>query len=146
MEPITNFVRISSNDKITVHPDKDFFRAWVDFLRPLHELAPKEMEGLAAILKKRYELSKVIIDADLLDKTLMSPRTKLEIRQSVGISQKHFQMIIGKLRRRKVLIHNEFTKEDKLAPNFIPQMSKDGVGLLIYFDFTNEQPTKLDSI
>ncbi len=57
-------------DTITRVPTRlntDFFRLWVDFLRPYHELPNKESELLTCILKFRYNLSKEISNEDLWD-------------------------------------------------------------------------------
>jgi hypothetical protein len=80
MESVTNMIKISSNSHLEMSPDGDFFRVWVEFLKPIHNLTNKEMDVLAAFLKKRYELGKVITDNDVLDNVLMSESTKRQIR------------------------------------------------------------------
>jgi hypothetical protein len=85
MENVTNFFRIESNQKLKMSPDGDFFRAWIDFHRPIHELTPREMDVLAAFLKKRYELGKVISDPKILKNTLMSDPVKKEIWRSITL-------------------------------------------------------------
>ena len=137
MENVTNLIKIKSNPKLKMSPDGDFFRAWVEFLKPIHNLTSREMDVLAVFLKKRYELSKVIIDSDTLDSVLMSERTKGEIRRECGVSAKHFQVIMSKFRKNGVVVNN------KIFLNLIPSINKEGVGLMIYFSFKDEQLIKL---
>jgi predicted transcriptional regulator len=118
-------------------PEGDFFRYWVEFLRPIHELTKREMDVLAEFLKARYELSKVIIDNDTLDRVLMSDETKRNIRNSCGISSKHFQVIMSKFRKNGVV------KNNKIHLNLIPTITDEGVGLLVHFSFKDEQHIKL---
>lgn len=134
---ITNLVEVKSNDRLKMSPDGDFFMAWVEFLKPVHKLTKREMCVLAAFLKKRYELSKAISDNALLDSILMSVETKREIREHCGISRKHIQVIMNKFRKNGVLVNNKFYS------NLIPHITEEGVGLMIYFNFKNEQFVKL---
>lgn len=137
MENITNLIRIKSNQKLKISPDGDFFRVWVEFLKPLHDLTKREMDVLAIFLKERYELGKVITDSDVLDTVLMSEGTKRKIRNECGISAKHFQVIMSKFRKNGVI------KDNKIHLNLIPTVTEEGVGLMVYFSFKNEQLVKL---
>lgn len=137
MESITNMIRISSNSQLKMSPDGDFFRVWVEFLKPVHKLTNKEMEVLATFLKKRYELSKAISDPEVLDSVLMSEETRREIRKECNINPKHFQVIMSKFRKRGVL------KNNRIFLNLIPTITPEGVGLMIYFNFKNAQHIKL---
>ncbi len=49
-----------------------FFIYWLQFTAPIHKLHNKDIKILAAILKKRYELSKVITDDSVIDSYLFS--------------------------------------------------------------------------
>jgi len=139
MESVTNMIKISSNSHLEMSPDGDFFRVWVEFLKPIHNLTNKEMDVLAAFLKKRYELGKVITDNDVLDNVLMSESTKRQIREQCGTTPKHFQVIMCKFRKKGVIIKN------RIYLNLIPTITPDGVGLMVYFNFKNEQHHKLGS-
>lgn len=134
---ITNFINIGSNSKVKMSPDGDFFQAWAEVLRPIHKLAKRETAILAAFLKKRYELSKVIIDPDLLDRTLMSQETKRAIREEYNVSSKYIQVIMSKFRKNGVI------KNNKLYQTLIPKVTDEGVGLMIYFNFKDEPLIKL---
>ena len=60
-----------------------FFRIWIEFLTPLHNLTNREKDVVAAFIKARFELSKSISDPVWLDKVVMSD----EIKSKVKISQ-----------------------------------------------------------
>ena len=137
MENITNLIRIKSTPKLRMSPEGDFFRYWVEFLRPLHDLTKREMDILAEFLKTRYELGKVIIDGDTLDRVLMSEETKRNIRKACGISPKHFQVIMSKFRK------NDVIRDNRIRLNLIPAITEEGVGLLVHFSFKDEQHIKL---
>lgn len=140
MESVTNLIKITSNNQIKMSPEADFFRAWAEFTKPIHKLAKREMDVFAAFLKKRWELDKGISNKKLLDSYLMSVEIKGEIRKECGVTPKHFQMIMGKFRKNGVI-----TKEGRIALNLIPVMSEGGVGLMVWFDFTDGQHIKLDT-
>ena len=137
MENITNLIRIKSNSKLRMSPEGDFFRYWVEFLRPLHELTKREMDILAEFLKVRYNLSKEIINPDRLDRVLMSEETKREIRERCKVKAKHFQVIMSKFRKNGVI------KDGKICLNMIPTVTDEGVGLMVHFSFKDEQLIKL---
>lgn len=137
MESVTNMISINSNSSLNMSPEGDFFRVWVEFLKPIHTLTNKEMDVLAAFLKKRYELGKVITDPELLDSVLMNEDTKKQIRLECHITPKHFQVIMCKFRKKGVV------KNNRIFLNLIPSISDEGVGLMVYFNFKNEQYIRL---
>lgn len=110
-----------------------FFRLWVEFLEPLHHLTEREIDIITAFLRKRYELSKDILDPVKLDKYLMSEDTKAEIRDECGVSPAHFQVIMGKLRKSGIIVNGN------IHPKFIPNIkgTKD-FQLLLYFKIEDE--------
>jgi hypothetical protein len=120
-------------DKVIQIPsslEKNFFRYWLEFLRPVHNLTDREIDIAACFLKKRYELSKKISDSTLLDQILMNEDTKKQIRTECNISLQHFQIIIGKLRKNKIIVNNA------INPRLIPKINEENnsVHLLLYFD------------
>jgi hypothetical protein len=134
MNGVTNLIEIGTNSKLKMSPDGDFFRTWVDFLKPVHKLTDGEMNVLAEYLKYRYELSKSITDPEIVDNILMSGDTRKVIRTRCGIKTKHLNVIINKFRKNGVLLKN-----GKIYPKLIPSHSKEGAGLMIYFNFRNEK-------
>lgn len=99
--------------------DKSFFRYWFMFLEPFHKLTDREIDVITAFVKQRYELSKVIKDNDILDKVTMSGDTKKKVREECNITLPHFQVIMGKLRKNKVII------DGKINPRFIPNINEE---------------------
>lgn len=113
-------------------PIDKFFRVWVEFLTPIHNLTNKEKEVFAALLKHRFELQASITNEDLLDSILMGRDVRAQIRQECNVSSPFFQGILGKFKRNKVIV------EDRINPKFIPKgITKDSKSFkfLIYFDF-----------
>jgi hypothetical protein len=132
--------KLDSVLKIPSSLDGSFFRYWFEFLRPFHNLTSREIDVITSFTKKRYELSKVITDSNVLDKVLMSEDTKRQVRTECNVTLAHFQVIMSKLRKNKVIIDN------KINPKFVPRITNDKCfGLLILFDFSNEQHIKLDN-
>lgn len=99
--------------------DKSFFRLWFKFLEPFHKLTDREIDVITSFVKQRYELSKVIKDNEILDKVTMSEDTKKKVREECNITLPHFQVIMGKLRKNKVII------DGKINPRFIPNISEE---------------------
>lgn len=121
---INNVIRIptSLNSK--------FFRYWFEFLQPFHKLTEREIDVITSLVKQRYELSKVIKDDEILDRVTMSEDTKRKVREECNMTLPHFQVIMGKLRKSKVIMDN------KINPRFIPNIREDSgtFQLLLLFE------------
>lgn len=119
-----NIVRVPCNNLTA------FFKYWFLFLKPFHNLTDREIDIATAFVKHRYDLSKVIKDKDILDKVVMSEDTKKKIMEECEISLPHFQVILGKLRKSKVIVDN------RVNPRFIPNLSENesNFNLLLLFD------------
>ena len=109
---------------------KNFFRYWFMFLEPFHKLTDREIDVITSFVKQRYELSKVIKDNDILDKVTMSEDTKRKVREECNITLPHFQVIMGKLRKNKVIV------DGKINSRFIPNIDEetDTFQLLLLFE------------
>ena len=126
MGKMNNVIRIPTSISTS------FFRFWFEFLRPFHNLTDREMQVASSLLKRRYELSKVIQDEGILDKVVMSEDTKKVVREECNISLPHFQVIMGKLRKNKVIL------DGRINPRFIPNLTE-GQGsfrLLLNFELS----------
>ncbi len=110
------------------------FRYWLEFLVPFHNLTSRETDVATAFLKERYKLSKVILDKDLVDRTLMSEESQRKLKQECGLTNQHFQVIKSKLKNKKFFIG------DKINPRLIPNnMQEKGLfQLLLVFDIEND--------
>lgn len=110
--------------------DLDFFKWWCVFLRPFINLTNREIDIIASFLKQRWELSKIINDATILDTMVMSEATKNKVIEECHITQQHFYVVMSNLRKNKVIIDNN------INPRLIPNIRKDDDGcfqLLILF-------------
>lgn len=134
MERVTNYIQIQSNSKLKMSPDGDFFRAWVESLRFVHNLTKKEMEVLAVCLKERWKISKKYPD-DIVDAILLNNDTRKIICSKCNIKPKHLNVVLSKFRRAGIILTGE-----KFNLNLIPTIDKDGVRLMINFSFKDEQP------
>lgn len=112
-----------------------FFRYWLEFLAPFHKLTAREIDIAASYIKQRYLLSRAIKDEDLLDRVTMSEETKRIIMKECNITSSHLQVVMGKLKKAKILI------DGRINPKFIPKNLSDedkSFQLLLYFDLDAE--------
>ena len=123
MGKMNNVIRIPTSISTS------FFRFWFEFLRPFHNLTDREMQVASSLLKRRYELSKVIQDEVILDKVVMSEDTKKVVREECNISLPHFQVIMGKLRKNKVIL------DGKINPRFIPNLTEERGSFRLLLNF-----------
>ena len=124
--------QVDSIVRIPCKVDGKFFRYWFEFLTPFHNLTEREMDVITSFVKQRYELSKVIKDNEILDKVTMSEDTKKKVREECDVSLPHFQVIMGKLRKNKVII------DGKINPRYIPSVDEENGSfkMMLLFDFS----------
>lgn len=124
--------QVDSIVRIPCKVDGKFFRYWFEFLQPFHNLTEREMDVITSFVKQRYELSKVIKDNEILDKVTMSEDSKKKVREECDISLPHFQVIMGKLRKNKVII------DGKINPRYIPLVDEENGSfkMMLLFDFS----------
>ena len=124
--------QVDSVVRIPCKVDGKFFRYWFEFLQPFHNLTEREMDVITSFVKQRHELSKVIKDNEILDKVTMSEDTKKKVREECDISLPHFQVIMGKLRKNKVII------DGKINPRYIPSVDEENGSfkMMLLFDFS----------
>ena len=124
--------QVDSIVRIPCKVDGKFFNYWFQFLRPFHNLTEREMDVITSFVRQRHELSKVIKDNEILDKVTMSEDTKKKVREECDISLPHFQVIMGKLRKNKVII------DGKINPRYIPSVDEENGSfkMMLLFDFS----------
>ena len=124
--------QVDSIVRIPCKVDGKIFRYWFEFLTPFHNLTEREMDVITSFVKQRYELSKVIKDNEILEKVTMSEDTKKKVREECDISLPHFQVIMGKLRKNKVII------DGKINPRYIPSVDEENGSfkMMLLFDFS----------
>lgn len=109
----------SKGKALTVPCNGNFFRWWLEILKPLHRLTNREEDLAAAFLEKRYELSKSISDDKLLNEVLFSDACKKEVAAKVNITKDYCWTIMCTLKKRG------FIKDGAINPRYIPPY-KDG--------------------
>ena len=114
-----------------IHTDKkSIFRYWLEFLKPYHKLRAKEIEALSLMLYYRYELSREIKDAAMVDMILFSTQTRNKIREDLGgMGQKVFNNLLTSLRKKNII-----SKDNKINHVLIPNMTEEGFKLIFDFD------------
>ena len=126
-----------SNSSVTKIPCTllRFFKYWLQFTEPLHKLQTKEIEVFAYILRKRYELSKIIKEEALLDEYLLSSKVRKEINEEIGITIAYSQVIMSNLRKKGAI-----TEDNRINKKFIPDLQEDSqtFNLMFTFDIGND--------
>lgn len=107
-----------------------FFKLWFTFLKPLHKLTDREIDVISSFAAQRHELSKVIQDAEILDKYTMNSDTKKKVREECGISLQNFQVIMSNLRKHGVIVDN------RINPRYVPNLNGEAKSfkLMLLFD------------
>lgn len=100
-------------------PDKNFYEWWCIFITAFVKLTPRERSVVAALLKQRQELSKVISSPEILDSQLMSNEVRDRIMEECNITLGNFQVIKSNLIKAGVI------NENGLNPKVIPRFRKD---------------------
>lgn len=107
----------------------DFFKLWLTFLKPLHNLQNRDMDILAEFLKERYVLSFKIKDVDILDSVILKAEVKERIMKRCGLKKSHLYLILRRLKSNGIIIGN------KINPKFIPNIKDpEHFKLMLLFD------------
>ena len=124
MKP-NNIIQVKSANRST------FFRMWVEMLAPWHKLAPRERDVFARILEQYFILKTKVDDPELIVEFLWTNASRKDMRESLGVSQPHFQMMLASLRKQEVLLG------DKINPRYLPHLTEDPrLGLFVLFDWS----------
>ena len=112
----------------------DFFKMWLTYIKPLHNLTEREQDVTAAFLRNRHYLSTKISDIKILNQVLFSEQTKKKIMEETGLSVAHFQVIMGKLRKAGII------KDNTLNLKIVPKLKQDAKDfkLLLYFELKDD--------
>ena len=113
--------------------DSSFYRMWIEFLAPFHKLTSREREVAARIIAQYFKLKDSIPDPEVLKEVMWSHTSRKDMRESLKMSQAHFQMILAKLRTSGVIVDGD------INPKYIPHISEDPRFLLsIVFDWSSQ--------
>ncbi len=109
-----------------------FYRMWIEFLAPFHKLTAREREVAARIIAQYFKLKDSIPDPEMLKEVMWSHTSRKDMRESLKMSQAHFQMILAKLRTSGVLLDGD------INPKYIPHMTEDPRFMLsVVFDWSS---------
>jgi len=113
--------------------DTSFYRMWIEFLAPFHKLTSRERDVAARIIAQYFKLKDSIPDPEMLREVLWSQHSRKDMRESLDMSQAHFQMILAKLRTAEVLVNGD------INPKYIPHTTEDPRFMLsIIFDWSSK--------
>tara|TARA_R100000541_G_scaffold38104_2_gene45916 strand:+ start:548 stop:931 length:384 start_codon:yes stop_codon:yes gene_type:complete len=122
---------MSASVKSIQTDSRTVFMYWLEFLKPYHKLANKEVEALSILLYYRWELSKEVNNIALVDKLLFSSEIRLKVREDLGgMKSGVFNNLLTTLRKKGVL-----SKENKIIPALIPNITPESTGFKLIFDF-----------
>ena len=128
-----NWAEHKPNNALTVvpTPDKNFFKWWCILLHPFVDLTPREEDVLAAYLRQRHELKKVISDPVALDSYLMGNDIKMKVIEECKITLQNYYVVMGNLKKKNVIT------ETGVNPILVPNIRETDDGhfiLLILFN------------
>ena len=123
---VNNFFYVKSANR------SQFFRMWVEMLTPWHHLTSREKDVFARIIEQYFILKNKVEDENLITEFLWTNSSRKDIRDSLGMSQPHFQMILASLRKQEVLLG------EKINPRFLPHLTDEPrLGLFVGFDWSS---------
>jgi hypothetical protein len=125
MEKANKVIRISTS------LDKDFFRMWVEFLTPLHNLTEREKDIVAALLKERFYLSQSITNDTLMKRLLLGEDSMKRVKEECNISKGFLSVLISRFKKRGIIVNGDINQ--KLIPKRLSPEDKT-FKLMMYFD------------
>lgn len=120
--------------------EDSFYRLWIEFLAPFHKLTARERDVAARIIYQYFRLKEEIADPEVLRDVMWSQKSRRDMRESLGMSPAHFQMVLARLRAAEILVDGD------INPRFIPHKSNDPRFVLqvIYDWSTPQNPIRRD--
>ena len=111
-----------------------FYRMWMEMLTPFHKLTSREKDVAARILAQYFILKESIPDVEVLKDVLWSHKSRTDMRESLGISQAHFQMILAKLKTCGFLV------DGGINSRYIPDKTEEPRFLLsVVYDWSSSE-------
>jgi len=94
--------------------EKDFFKHWLVFTKPLHKLDKMELEITSLLLYYFFQFKKEVSNDHLAWKLAFDYETKTKIVKEIGTNDQSFRNVLTSLRKNKVIVNNQ------INPSFIP--------------------------
>jgi hypothetical protein len=113
-----------------------FFRAWLEYLTPLHNLSNKAKDLAASFLKERYRLSQSIPNQALVDEILMSTDSKARVKNDCGLSTSFYHLLMRDLKKAGFI-----TDAGIVNAKYVPKCGdkKGYFNLLLLFEMNEEE-------
>ncbi len=108
---------------------KDFFKYWLLFTKPLHQLKGPEISVLSLLLFYYFELKEKVSDDDLVYKLLFDYDTKMKIKNELNYLDQTLQNSLTLLRKLNVI------KDNKISPSFIPDINNNSNEFTLTYKF-----------
>lgn len=109
----------------------EFLRGYLDVMRPLHKLTPREMDYAAALLKIRERIAQEVTDQGMIDKLLFDEEMKEIIRKEANVEPPHAKAILYSMKRKQFILGK------RINPMYIPSWER-GKPFRLMFIFKNE--------
>jgi hypothetical protein len=124
-----NVIRIPADIK------ENFFRYWLEILKPFHGLTEREMDVFSELLRHRHLLKEKVKDDAILDHIILGDEYRKKIIEDLGVSISHYTVMVSKFRRRHLIV------DDRINARFIPNIKEeDGAfKLLFLFDLSSKK-------
>lgn len=126
-----NVVSISTNRK-------DFFKVWLTFLSPFHNMTGRQIDVASMFLYFWYQMTNGEVDSKI-DSRVLNECIRKKVREECDITPSHFLVTISALKKKG------FLKDGGINPRYIPSLKmeadkKEGnYFLMLYFQITNEE-------
>lgn len=101
--------------KVPVKTYGSLYRAWLEYLTPMHKMNNRAKDLAACFLKERDRLSKSISDDKLLNNVLMSSDTKNQIKKECELSASFFDVLMKHLRKAGFIV------DGAINPMYVPK-------------------------
>lgn len=130
MEEKKYTIPIHNTTKILYGNTKDFFRLFFMFISPFHNLTTQELFVVAELYRRKYELSKVILDGELLDSFVLNAENKKIIMEESGIPQmSQLHVVLSRLKGIGII------QNGRINPKLMPAFSEDLKAFNMVFSF-----------
>lgn len=97
----------------------DFFRYWMEFLRPYHNLASRDMDVAACFLKLRYEASLKTTDLENMERQTLSTDNRKAVAEALDVNMQTVHIAIHHLKKKNVIFSN-----NRFNPRYIPRVEE----------------------
>lgn len=116
-------------------PQGKFLRSWMEFLTPYHHLTVREKDVAARIIEQYFKFREATEDDETLKELLWTHTSRKDMRESLGLSQPYFQIVLARLKQAG------FLKADGgIEERYIPRVTgRPFHTLLVLFDMSTPQ-------